>query len=120
MLSVIPMLTVHASWTADANPFSFMLDMSSEASRFDPSGNYVRRWMPALSRLPTKYIHRCDNLLSPSTTLPPSTHTFPFIFPSTCRFDRMLDTCQPRWGITYLHLQGCTGVIVCVHCVEKV
>lgn len=37
-----------------------MLDMSQEATKFDPSGNYVRRWLPLLSRLPTKYIHRCS------------------------------------------------------------
>ena len=36
-----------------------MLDFSREALRFDPSGNYVRRWLPVLSRLPSKYIHKC-------------------------------------------------------------
>jgi len=44
---------------ADAHPFGYMLDFSREALRFDPSGNYVRRWLPVLSRLPSKYIHRC-------------------------------------------------------------
>ncbi len=36
-----------------------MLDQEKEAVRFDPSGNYVRRWLPVLSRLPNKWIHRC-------------------------------------------------------------
>lgn len=44
---------------ADAHPFSYMLDQEKEAVRFDPSGNYVRRWLPVLSRLPNKWIHRC-------------------------------------------------------------
>lgn len=36
-----------------------MLDHKREAVKFDPSGNYVRRWLPVLSRLPNKWIHRC-------------------------------------------------------------
>lgn len=43
---------------ADAHPFSYMLDHKREAVKFDPSGNYVRRWLPVLSRLPNKWIHR--------------------------------------------------------------
>lgn len=35
-----------------------MLDHHKEAQRFDPSGNYVRRWLPVLSRLPNTWIHR--------------------------------------------------------------
>ncbi|KAG2450020.1 hypothetical protein HYH02_000124 [Chlamydomonas schloesseri] len=41
----------------DAHPFSYMMDLETEARRFDPDGEYVRRWLPALSRLPTEYIH---------------------------------------------------------------
>eukprot|EP00891_Asterochloris_glomerata_P002034 jgi/Astpho2/2034/Aster-00531 len=43
---------------ADAHPFSYMLNHKTEAQRFDPDGNYVRRWLPALARLPVKWIHR--------------------------------------------------------------
>lgn len=43
---------------ADAHPFSCMLDQHKESQRFDPSGNYVRRWLPVLSRLPNTWIHR--------------------------------------------------------------
>ncbi|KAG2427955.1 hypothetical protein HXX76_011942 [Chlamydomonas incerta] len=42
---------------SDAHPFSYMMDLETEARRFDPDGEYVRRWLPALSRLPTEYIH---------------------------------------------------------------
>lgn len=43
----------------DAHPFDFMLDQIEEAKKYDPDGNYVRRWLPALARLPLKWIHRC-------------------------------------------------------------
>ncbi len=42
---------------SDAHPFSYMMDLEKEALRFDPDGEYVRRWLPVLSRLPTQYIH---------------------------------------------------------------
>ncbi len=42
---------------ADAPDFSYMMDLDVESKRFDPDGNYVRRWLPVLARLPAKYIH---------------------------------------------------------------
>ena len=30
-----------------------MMDLHSEAKRFDPDGEYIRRWLPVLARLPT-------------------------------------------------------------------
>ena len=42
---------------ADAHPFSFIIDLTSECARLDPDGEYVRRWLPALALLPTEYIH---------------------------------------------------------------
>ncbi len=56
---------------ADAHPFSCMLDQHKEAQRFDPSGNYVRRWLPVLSRLPNTWIHR----RAPPPALPPTLAT---------------------------------------------
>ena len=43
---------------ADAHPFSFIIDLSSECARLDPDGEYIRRWLPALALLPTEYIHQ--------------------------------------------------------------
>eukprot|EP00879_Flechtneria_rotunda_P003190 GHRR01003413.1.p1 GENE.GHRR01003413.1~~GHRR01003413.1.p1 ORF type:complete len:685 (+),score=262.21 GHRR01003413.1:1217-3271(+) len=43
---------------SDAHPFNYMIDMEEEWKRFDPNGNYVRRWLPVLSQLPTEYIHQ--------------------------------------------------------------
>lgn len=35
-----------------------MMDNIVEAEVFDPDGSYIRRWLPALARLPIKYIHK--------------------------------------------------------------
>jgi deoxyribodipyrimidine photo-lyase len=29
-----------------------------QGEKFDPEGNYVRRWVPELGRLPTEFIHK--------------------------------------------------------------
>lgn len=42
---------------ADAHPFSYMIDFEKECQRFDPDGEYVRRWLPVLAHLPREYVH---------------------------------------------------------------
>ena len=42
---------------ADGHSFMIQIDLDAEARRFDPNGNYVRRWITQLSRLPTRYVH---------------------------------------------------------------
>lgn len=42
---------------ADAAPFYRIFNPIRQAERFDPEGEYVRRWIPELSRLPARYIH---------------------------------------------------------------
>jgi deoxyribodipyrimidine photo-lyase len=42
---------------ADAAPFFRMFNPVLQGERFDPSGDYVRRWVPALRQLPAKVIH---------------------------------------------------------------
>ena len=44
--------------SADARPFDYMMNNIVEARVYDPDGSYVRRWLPALARLPVKYIHK--------------------------------------------------------------
>ena len=46
-----------AGCLADAHPLEYVMDLEAEAKRFDPGGNYIRRWLPVLARLPAKYIH---------------------------------------------------------------
>lgn len=43
---------------ADAAPFFRVFNPIRQGERFDPNGDYVRRWCPELARLPNTYIHR--------------------------------------------------------------
>jgi deoxyribodipyrimidine photo-lyase len=53
--------TLGWQWTAgcgaDAAPFFRIFNPVSQGEKFDPDGNYVRRWVPELARLPSKWIH---------------------------------------------------------------
>ena len=42
---------------ADAAPYFRIFNPVSQGERFDVDGDYVRRWIPELARLPAKYIH---------------------------------------------------------------
>ena len=49
-------------WTAgcgaDAAPFFRIFNPVIQGRKFDPEGTYVRRWVPELERLPSRWIHR--------------------------------------------------------------
>ncbi|MEM1381686.1 MAG: deoxyribodipyrimidine photo-lyase [Pseudomonadota bacterium] len=53
-----------ASWQwvagcgADAAPFFRIFNPVSQGEKFDPDGDYVKRYVPELSGLPKKYIHK--------------------------------------------------------------
>jgi deoxyribodipyrimidine photo-lyase len=42
---------------ADASPFFRVFNPVSQGQRFDPEGDYVRRWVPELADIPKKHIH---------------------------------------------------------------
>lgn len=42
---------------ADAAPYFRIFNPVLQGERFDPDGDYVRRWVPELAKLPTKHIH---------------------------------------------------------------
>jgi deoxyribodipyrimidine photo-lyase len=42
---------------ADAAPYFRIFNPMTQGKKFDPEGNYVRRWVPELQKVPTKYIH---------------------------------------------------------------
>ncbi len=48
-------------WSAgsgcDAQPYFRVFNPVSQSQRFDPDGAYIRRWVPELTSVPTKYIH---------------------------------------------------------------
>ena len=43
---------------ADASPFFRIFNPTGQGEKFDPSGDYVRRWVPELARLPSDWIHK--------------------------------------------------------------
>lgn len=49
-------------WSAgcgtDAQPYFRVFNPTLQGEKFDPHGDYVRRYVPELSRLPLKYLHR--------------------------------------------------------------
>lgn len=49
-------------WSAgcgcDAQPYFRVFNPISQGERFDPTGQYVRTWVPELSRLPDRYLHQ--------------------------------------------------------------
>jgi deoxyribodipyrimidine photo-lyase len=48
-------------WSAgcgcDAQPYFRVFNPVTQGTRFDPEGSYVRRYLPELAALPTRYIH---------------------------------------------------------------
>lgn len=48
-------------WSAgcgcDAQPYFRVFHPVTQGQRFDPDGAYVRRWVPELARLPTRFLH---------------------------------------------------------------
>jgi deoxyribodipyrimidine photo-lyase len=41
----------------DAQPYFRIFNPITQGERFDPHGDYVRRYVPELARLPTRYVH---------------------------------------------------------------
>jgi deoxyribodipyrimidine photo-lyase len=53
--------TLGWQWTAgcgaDAAPYFRIFNPTSQGEKFDPNGDYVRRWCPELEQLPAEHIH---------------------------------------------------------------
>jgi len=49
-------------WSAgcgcDAQPYFRVFNPVTQGTKFDPEGNYVRRWVPELANMPAAFIHR--------------------------------------------------------------
>ena len=54
--------TLGWQWTAgcgaDAAPYFRVFNPVTQGEKFDPHGDYVRRWVPELATLPTAWVHR--------------------------------------------------------------
>jgi deoxyribodipyrimidine photo-lyase len=42
---------------ADAAPYFRIFNPVTQSEKFNPSGDYIRRWIPELARLPNPWIH---------------------------------------------------------------
>ena len=43
---------------ADAAPYFRVFNPVLQGERFDPKGDYVRRWVPELARVPDRFVHK--------------------------------------------------------------
>jgi deoxyribodipyrimidine photo-lyase len=46
-----------ASTGTDAQPWFRIFNPTAQGERFDPEGQYVRRWVPELAAVPARWIH---------------------------------------------------------------
>lgn len=78
-----------ASWQwvagsgADAAPYFRIFNPVTQGQRFDPKGNYVRKWCPELTKLPDKIIHNWweakPDILAAVNFIPDHTYPNPII-----------------------------------------
>lgn len=66
--------TLGWQWTAgcgvDAAPYFRIFHPVLQGEKFDPEGAYVRRWIPELQNVPTKFVHKPWELDVPPTGYP--------------------------------------------------
>ncbi|MFQ3591899.1 MAG: deoxyribodipyrimidine photo-lyase [Gemmataceae bacterium] len=56
---------------ADAAPYFRIFNPVTQGEKFDPTGQYIRRWVPELRDLPTQFVHRPWEHPSPPKEYPP-------------------------------------------------
>jgi deoxyribodipyrimidine photo-lyase len=55
----------------DAAPYFRIFNPVTQGRKFDPHGDYVRRWVPELSSLPAAHVHEPWKAAVPPTEYPP-------------------------------------------------
>ena len=65
---------------ADPSPFFRIFNPLLQGKKFDPAGDYVRRWVPELAPLDTRYIH--DPWAAPASALQAAGITIGTIYPA--------------------------------------
>lgn len=82
---------------ADAAPFFRIFNPVLQGEKFDPQGDYIRKWVPELSRMPARWIHRPweapREILGPCKVTMGSTYPEPLVTLFSSR-ERALDAYQ--------------------------
>ncbi|MGD8454016.1 MAG: deoxyribodipyrimidine photo-lyase [Phycisphaerae bacterium] len=60
-----------ASTGTDAAPYFRIFNPLNQSRRYDPAGDFIRRWLPELATLPAKQVHCPDEALRSATGYPP-------------------------------------------------
>lgn len=55
----------------DASPYFRIFNPMTQGKKFDPDGDYVRRWVPELADVPSKHVHTPWELPDPPADYPP-------------------------------------------------
>lgn len=68
---------------ADAAPYFRIFNPVTQGTRFDPEGEYVRRWVPEIAELPAKHIHdpagAPKSVLAEAGVTPGDTYPLPIV-----------------------------------------
>jgi deoxyribodipyrimidine photo-lyase len=62
---------------ADAAPYFRIFNPVTQSKKFDPKGDYIRRWIPELRTMNDKFIH--EPWLAPANQLANSTYPSPIV-----------------------------------------
>ena len=55
----------------DAQPYFRIFHPVSQSQKYDPAGDYIRRWVPELRDVPTEFIHTPWQMAVPPAGYPP-------------------------------------------------
>ena len=84
-------------WTAgcgaDAAPYFRIFNPFGQGEKFDSKGNYVRRWVPEIAKLPAKYVHQPwsapSQVLEESNVTLGKTYPYPIVDHSEARLEAL-------------------------------
>ncbi len=78
---------------ADASPFFRIFNPTSQGKKFDPEGNYIRKYVPELAKLPAKWIHAPQDapaeVLQKAGVAPGDTYPLPIVDHATARAESL-------------------------------
>lgn len=95
-----------ASWQwvagcgADAAPYFRIFNPALQSKKFDAAGDYIKRWVPELKNLPSKYLHApwevSSSLLSDYGVVLGKTYPFPIVDHAKARLEALaaFNTCK--------------------------